>query len=77
MGEGSLEGSHQALIPTGHVEKLELSLVAGLVMEGLRRMEGQEVDSEGLRAPGCWGRLAELGRHTNLGRLEAFSHLFF
>lgn len=53
VGEGSL-GTSQALLPTGHVEKLELFLVAALVVEGLGGAEGQEVDSEGSRGRGCW-----------------------
>lgn len=55
MGEENL-GTSQALLPTSHVEKLEPSLVAALVVEGLGRTEGQEVDSEGFRDRGCWGR---------------------
>lgn len=55
MGEEDL-GPSRVLLPTGHIEKLELSLVAALVVESVGRTEGQEVDSEGLWGRGCWGR---------------------
>ena len=55
MGEEDL-GASQVLLPTGHVKELELSLVAALVVEGVGRIKGQEVDSEGLQGRGCRGR---------------------
>lgn len=55
LGEEDL-GASQVLLPTGHVEELELSLVAALVVEGVGRIKGQEVDSEGLQGRGCRGR---------------------
>lgn len=70
-----------SLLPTGHVEKLEPSLVAALVVKGLGRAERQEVNGE-FRGRGSWGRLAELDNRQSLeitlfACLEALPHKWF
>ena len=65
LGKGSLGHPRTSLLPAGHVEKLETTLVAALVVECLGRTKGQEVDSEGSWAGGCWERPAQLVRQTH------------